>query len=71
MIVYLLSSLLAGMAGILNTARFGSAFPSAGTGAEMSCISAAVLGGCSLSGGQGNMFEYFWVLFLLVFCPMC
>ncbi|NMA14427.1 MAG: ABC transporter permease [Clostridia bacterium] len=59
MIIYLLSSLLAGLAGILNTARFGSAFPSAGVGAEMSCISAAVLGGCSLSGGQGNMFGVF------------
>jgi len=58
-IIYVLSGFLAGLAGILNTARFGSAFPTAGIGAEMSCISAAVLGGCSLSGGQGNMFGVF------------
>jgi ribose transport system permease protein len=54
-VLYVLSALLAGLAGVLNTARFGSAMPSAGTGIEMSVIAACVLGGCSLAGGQGTI----------------
>ena len=54
--LYVQSALLAGLAGVLNTARFGSAMPSAGTGVEMTVIAACVLGGCSLAGGQGSIF---------------
>lgn len=54
--LYVQSALLAGLAGILNTARFGSAMPSAGTGVEMMVIAACVLGGCSLAGGVGSIF---------------
>ena len=54
-LLYVQSALLAGLAGILNTARFGSAMPSAGTGVEMMVIAACVLGGCSLAGGQGSI----------------
>ena len=57
--VYTLSGFLAGLAGILNTSRFGSAFATAGMGSEMSVIAATVLGGCSLSGGQGNVLGAF------------
>jgi ribose/xylose/arabinose/galactoside ABC-type transport system permease subunit len=56
MTLYVVSALLAGLAGILNTARFGSAMPSAGVGVEMMVIAACVLGGCSLAGGQGTIF---------------
>ena len=59
MIVYLLSSLLLEWRVFSILPVLVLLFPSAGTGAEMSCISAAVLGGCSLSGGQGNMFGVF------------
>ena len=58
-IVYMLSGLFAGIAGIFNASRFGSASSTTAVGAEMTVISAAVLGGCSLSGGQGNMFGVF------------
>lgn len=56
---YVLSGLLAGIAGILSTARFGSAFPTAGQGAELQVVSAVVLGGCSLQGGKGNIMGIF------------
>jgi len=58
-ITYMISGFLAGLAGVLNASRFGSASSTTGIGAELTVISAAVLGGCSLSGGQGNVFGVF------------
>jgi len=55
----MISGFIAGVVGVLNAARFGSASSTTGTGAELTVISAAVLGGCSLDGGQGNMFGVF------------
>ncbi len=58
-ITYVMSGFLAGTAGVLNSARFGSAFATAGQGSELNVIAATVLGGCSLSGGLGNMLGVF------------
>ena len=58
-IAYMISGALAGLAGVLNASRFGSASSTTGIGAEMIVISAAVWGGCSLSGGHGNIFGVF------------
>lgn len=54
--VYIIASSLAALAGILSIARFSVATPSAGTNAELRNISAAVIGGASLSGGEGTVF---------------
>jgi len=51
--VYALSGFLAGLGGIILTARLGSAQPTAGQGYELDAIAAVILGGTSLSGGQG------------------
>jgi len=51
--VYALTGLLCGVAGIILTARLGSAGPEAGKGYELDAIAAVILGGTSLSGGQG------------------
>jgi len=51
-----LCSTLAGFAGIIYMARFGSAQPTFGVGMELNVIAAAVIGGASLSGGQGTIF---------------
>jgi ribose transport system permease protein len=51
-----LCSTLAGFAGIIYMARFGSAQPTFGIGMELNVIAAAVIGGASLSGGQGTIF---------------
>lgn len=51
--VYAITGLLCGIAGIILTARLGSAGPEAGKGYELDAIAAVILGGTSLSGGQG------------------
>lgn len=47
---------LAGVAGIIYTARVGSAGPDAGTLLELDAIAACVIGGASLMGGRGTVF---------------
>jgi ribose transport system permease protein len=53
--VYTLGGLLAGAAGLIVTARLDSAQPNAGLGYELDSIAAVVIGGTSLSGGQGSV----------------
>jgi len=52
---YGLCGLLAGLAGMLNTGYVGAAEPVIGDGMELDVIAAVVIGGTSLSGGQGNL----------------
>ncbi|HXF70724.1 MAG TPA: ABC transporter permease [Thermoflexus sp.] len=54
-LVYGLSGLLAGLGGVLLTARLWSAQPNVGVGLELEAITASVLGGASLSGGYGSV----------------
>ncbi|MBN7772948.1 ribose ABC transporter permease [Clostridium aminobutyricum] len=53
--VYGAAGFLAALAGILVTARLGSAQPTAGSGYELDAIAAVVLGGTSMSGGVGTI----------------
>jgi len=53
--VYMLAGGLAGVAGLLLTARLNSATPNAGIGYELDSIAAVVIGGTSLSGGRGSV----------------
>lgn len=46
---------LAGLAGVLAAARLNSAVVTAGIGVELAVITAAVLGGASLRGGEGSI----------------
>lgn len=52
---FMLTALLAGLAGILLTSRIGAATSSAGTGMELRVITAVILGGASLNGGTGKI----------------
>jgi ribose transport system permease protein len=52
---YVLMGVLAGLTGLLLTARMGTASVSAGLGVELQVISACVIGGASLSGGEGSV----------------
>ena len=54
--VYAVGGLFSGLAGILIAARMTSAQPSVGMGYELDAIAAAVIGGTSLSGGEGSIF---------------
>ncbi|MBV8829525.1 MAG: ABC transporter permease [Acidobacteriaceae bacterium] len=54
-IVYTLSGLLAGYAGVLYTAENHQGNPNAGVGYELDAIAAVVIGGTRLAGGQGSI----------------
>jgi ribose transport system permease protein len=53
--IYTLAGALAGVAGLIVTARLDSAQPNAGLGYELDSIAAVVIGGTSLSGGRGSV----------------
>jgi ribose transport system permease protein len=52
---YATSGLLAGLAGVILTARLGAGQPVAGTGWELDAIAAVVVGGTLLTGGRGGV----------------
>lgn len=53
--VYVVCGITAALSGVIVTSRIGSASPNAGTGFELDAIAAVVLGGTSLSGGEGTV----------------
>ena len=55
MVVYVIAGLLAGVGSIVYISRLDSAQPQAGVGFELDAIAAVVIGGTSLSGGQGGI----------------
>ena len=54
-VVYMLCSLLAGIAGVVLSARLDSAQPIVGEGFELDAVAAVVIGGTSLFGGEGTI----------------
>jgi rhamnose transport system permease protein len=46
---------VAGLAGVLFTARYGTVDATAGTGFELQVISAVVVGGVAIFGGSGSV----------------
>jgi ribose/xylose/arabinose/galactoside ABC-type transport system permease subunit len=52
---YAISGLLAALGGVLFLGNTGSANPTMGFAYELSAITAAVVGGCSLAGGVGSI----------------
>jgi ribose transport system permease protein len=53
--VYTMTGVFSGLAGVLIASRLNSAQPSLGQGYELDAIAAAVIGGTSLSGGEGSI----------------
>ena len=53
--IYTLGGLFSGLAGVLMASRLNSAQPSLGQGYELEAIAAVVIGGTSLSGGEGSV----------------
>lgn len=51
----ILCSTMAGIAGIIYMSRFGASIPGFGIGLELTAISAAVIGGASITGGVGTV----------------
>ena len=56
LVVYSLSGILAGIAGMATAARLGVAQSTAGAGYELDCIAAVIIGGASVTGGVGTVF---------------
>lgn len=54
--VYMVSSLSAGIAGVIETGWLGAVTTNLGTGMELQVIAAAVIGGANLAGGIGTAF---------------
>lgn len=55
-IVYMITGIMAAIAGILVSARLNAATPKAGVGYELDAIAACFLGGASISGGAGTVY---------------
>lgn len=53
--VYIISGFCCAAASVITTARLDSAVPVAFTGEELDAIAAVIIGGTSLSGGQGSL----------------
>jgi ribose/xylose/arabinose/galactoside ABC-type transport system permease subunit len=54
-LAYVIMGLLSGISGLILTGRLSSASPAAGIGYEFNVITAVVLGGASLYGGEGSI----------------
>jgi len=64
-ILFTLSGLVSALAGIILTARIGSARPNIALGFELDVITAVLLGGVSIFGGEGTMHGVILALFLI------
>ena len=53
--IYTMSGLFVGLAGVLSASRLSSAQPTGGLGLELEAIAAVVIGGTSLQGGKGSI----------------
>jgi rhamnose transport system permease protein len=63
---FALSGALAGFAGILYTARYGTVSSGVGTGIELQAVAAVVIGGVAIFGGSGTVWGAAIGAFLLV-----
>ncbi len=63
--LYVASGLMASLAGVLYVARFNTAKADAAMGAELDVITAALLGGTPITGGEGTLIGTMFALLLL------
>ncbi len=65
LILFLLSGLLAALAGIILTARLSSARPDNGVGFELNVVTVVLLGGVDIFGGRGSLLGVILALFIV------
>lgn len=63
---FVFSGALAGLAGVLYAARYGSVSSQVGSGFELEAVGAAVIGGVAIFGGSGSVFGAAIGAFLLM-----
>lgn len=67
LVVYALSALLAGVAGVVNVFQAGSGnFVPMGSNLEMFAVAAVIIGGASLNGGKGRIVSSVVGMFIIV-----
>jgi D-allose transport system permease protein len=54
-VVFVISGVCSGLAGVLSAARLGAAEPGAGQNFETFAIASAIIGGTSFFGGRGRI----------------
>ena len=62
---FTICGLLCGIAGIIQLGRMGSGQPAAGSEVEMNVLTAIVIGGVAIGGGEGKVFRAFCGVFLI------
>lgn len=65
LVVFVLSGLLAGVGGLVQSAQLAASTPELATGLEFTVIAAVVLGGTSLAGGKGTLIGSLIGVFIL------
>lgn len=63
---FIMSGALAGLAGVLYAARYGTVNSQVGSGLELEAVGAAVIGGVAIFGGSGSVFGAAIGAFLLL-----
>jgi simple sugar transport system permease protein len=63
--LFVLSSTLAGLAGVISSIRTSAANPNSGTGYELEVIAMVVIGGTALTGGRGTIIGTVIGIFIL------
>ena len=63
--VFVISSLLAGVGGMVQSAQLAAGTPQLATGLEFTVIAAVVLGGTSMAGGKGTLIGSLIGVFIL------
>lgn len=63
--LFMLSSTLAGLAGVISSIRTSAANPNSGTGYELEVIAMVVIGGTALTGGRGTIIGTVIGIFIL------
>jgi rhamnose transport system permease protein len=65
LVAFLVSGALAGLAGVLYAARYGTVNAQAGLGFELEAVGAAVIGGVAIFGGSGTLWGAAFGAYLL------
>ena len=56
MLVFIFQGILGAIGGVIMASRLGTGSPQVGLGEELDVVSAVILGGTNLFGGEGRMF---------------
>jgi galactofuranose transport system permease protein len=65
LLAYMISGMLAGLAGVILASRLNTGSPIEGVGRELDAIAAVVVGGTLLSGGKGSLISTLYGVLLL------